>query len=33
MLGLPFFTIFVPRDIGIYVYTIMPNPTAGTVSC
>lgn len=33
ILGLPFFTIFVPRDIGIYLYTIMPNPTAGTVDC
>jgi Flp pilus assembly protein TadG len=31
VLALPFFTIFVPRDIGIAVYTIMPNPTAGTV--
>lgn len=32
-LALPFFTIFVPRDIGIHVYTVMPNPTAGTVDC
>jgi len=31
VLALPFFTIFVPADIGIHVYTIMPNPTAGTV--
>jgi Flp pilus assembly protein TadG len=31
VLGLPFFTIFVPRNLGIHVYTIMPNPTAGTV--
>ena len=30
VLALPFFTIFVPADIGIHVYTIMPNPTAGT---
>lgn len=32
-LGLPFFTVFVPRDIGIYLYSIMPNPTAGSVDC
>ncbi|HLF25474.1 MAG TPA: TadE/TadG family type IV pilus assembly protein [Anaerolineae bacterium] len=32
-LGLPFFTVFVPRDIGIYVFTIMPNPTAGSLEC
>jgi len=31
VLALPFFTIFVPADIDIHVYTIMPNPTAGTV--
>jgi hypothetical protein len=31
-LGLPFFTIFVPLDIGIHTYTIMPNPTAGSYS-
>jgi len=29
-LGLPFFTIFVPRDIDIYIRTTMPNPTAGS---
>jgi hypothetical protein len=29
-LGLPFFTMFVPREIGIYVHSIMPNPTAGS---
>ena len=32
-LGLPFFTIFVPRDIGIYLHTTMPNPTAGSIAC
>jgi len=32
-LGLPFFTVFVPRDIGIYVHSIMPNPTAGSQEC
>ncbi len=32
-LALPFFTIFVPRDIGIYLFSIMPNPTAGSVDC
>jgi hypothetical protein len=33
VLGLPFFTMFVPRDIGIYVHSIMPNPTAGSSDC
>lgn len=32
VLGIPFFTAFVPRDLGIHVYTIMPNPTAGTAA-
>jgi len=32
-LGLPFFTVFVPRDLGIYLYTAMPNPTAGSRDC
>jgi hypothetical protein len=32
-LALPFFTIFVPRDIGIYLFSIMPNPTAGSLDC
>jgi hypothetical protein len=32
-LGLPFFTIFVPREIGVHVYSTMPNPTAGSQDC
>jgi hypothetical protein len=31
VLALPFFTIFVPENIGVHVFTMMPNPTAGTV--
>lgn len=31
VLKLPFFTIFVPEKIGVHVFTMMPNPTAGTV--
>jgi len=30
-LALPVFTFFVPERIPIHVYTLMPNPTAGTV--
>lgn len=30
ILALPFLTAFIPKDIGIHVYTVMPNPTAGT---
>jgi hypothetical protein len=31
LMGLPFFTVFVPREIGVHVFTIMPNPTSGSV--
>ena len=29
-LALPIFTVFVPERLGVHVYTLMPNPTAGT---
>ena len=31
VLGLPFITIFIPENIGVHVFTMMPNPTAGTL--
>lgn len=31
VLSLPFITIFIPENIGVHVFTMMPNPTAGTL--